>query len=160
MTPAIRRHVEESRTRFRQRSATLAHYKMEMTQLHRDARAKLDQRQKTEWDDETRQRAARLPRGLRGLWHRLTGKYQEARRFNEAEALAQRDRQKEERQALIDRQHEQRAVLQAQFKELRQRQAELLLDLRRDVGRFLKFTRGADVPGAGREASVGLKLER
>ena len=159
MTPAIRRHVEESRTQFRKRSATLAHYKMEMTQLHRDARSKLETRQQQEWNDATRQRAARLPKGLRGLWHRLTGKYQEARRFNEAEALEQRDRQKAERQALIEKQGEQRAVLQAQFKELRKRQAELLLDLRKDVGRFLKFTHGDTGRAPSRGVSAGLRLE-
>lgn len=160
MSPAIKRHIEESRSRFRERSNVLAGYKEEMTKLHRDARVKLDQRQSSEWDEATLQRAARLPKGLRGLWHRLTGKYQEARRLNEAEALAQRDGQKEERQALIDTQREQRAVLQAQFKELRHRQAELLLDLRRDVGRYLSLSRGSEGRDLGRGLSVGLKLER
>jgi hypothetical protein len=160
MVPAMRRHVEESRAQFRQRSATLAHYKMEMTHLHRDARVKLDGRHRTEWDDETRTRAARLPKGLRGLWHRLTGRYQEVRKQNENEAARSRERQAQERQKLIEKQLEQRAVLQAQFKDLRQRQAEQLLELRRDVGRFFQFTRGDAGRAAGREQSLGLKLER
>lgn len=160
MVPAIRRHVEESRAQFRQRSATLAHYKMEMTRLHRDARVKLDERHRSEWDDETRARAARLPKGLRGLWHRLTGRYQEVRSQNEDEAARSRERQAEERQKLIEKQLEQRAVLQAQFKELRTRQAEQLLELRRDVGRFLSFTHGDTGRSLSRGASIGLKLER
>ncbi len=160
MVPAIRRHVEESRAQFRQRSATLAHYKMEMTHLHRDARSKLDERHRSEWDDETLARTARLPTGLRGLWHRLTGRYQEVRRQNEDEAKRSRERQAEERQTLIEKQLEQRAILQKQFKDLRKRQAEQLIELRRDVGRFLSFTRGDTGRGLSRGASLGLKLER
>ncbi|MGB3503420.1 MAG: relaxase/mobilization nuclease domain-containing protein [Mesorhizobium sp.] len=160
MVPAIRRHVEESRAQFRQRSATLAHYKMEMTHLHRDARSKLDTRHRNEWTDEILARTARLPTGLRGLWHRLTGRYQEVRRQNEDEATRSRERQAEERQKLIEKQLEQRAVLQAQFKDLRKRQAEQLLELRRDVGRFLFFTRGDTGRGLAHGASLGLRLER
>lgn len=158
MVPAMRRHVEESRARFRQRSATLAHYKMEMTQLHRDARGKLDTRHKVEWDAETRARAARLPKGMRGFWHRITGRYQEVRAQNEGEAARSRERQAEERQKLIEKQLEQRAVLQAQFKDLRKRQADQLLELRRDIGRFLSQARTESRQHLG--MSLGLKLDR
>jgi hypothetical protein len=159
LVPAMRRHVEESRAQFRQRSATLAHTKMEMTHLHRDARSKLDQRHRSEWEDETRARAARLPKGLRGLWHRITGQYQQVRSRNEDEAARSKERQAAERQTLIDKQLEQRAVLQAQFKDLRKRQAEQLLELRRDVGRFLSSTRGTE-QRQQLGVSLSLKLER
>lgn len=158
MTPAIRRHIQESRTRFRERSATLGHYKMEMTHLHRDARAKLDERQRSEWDAETRARAARLPKGLRGLWHRLTGKYQEVRAANEREAEDTKLRHREERQAQIEQQHTQRAVLQEKFKELRHRQAEQLSELRRDVSRYLRLSRG-DPPDAARSRARAPSLD-
>lgn len=162
MTPAIRRHVEESRTRFLKRSATLGHYKMEMTHLHRDARQKLDERLQAEWLAQAKERAARLPKGLRGLWHRITGEYQKVRNANEVEAAQTRDRQAAERQALIDKQLEQRRVLQAQFRELRRGQAEQLLDLRRDIGRFLKLARAhaQAAPHPSRSPSRGLRLER
>lgn len=161
MTPAMRRHVEEARTRFLKRSATLGHYKMEMTHLHRDARQKLDQRQAAEWLAETKERAARLPKGLRGLWHRITGEYQKVRAFNEDEAARTRDRHAAERQALIDKQLDQRRVLQTQFKELRRGQAEQLLSLRRDIGRFLALSRGMHgPPERTRRPSMALRLER
>jgi len=161
MTPAIRRHVEESRTRFLKRSATLGHYKMEMTHLHREARRKLDQKQAAEWLAETKDRAARLPRGLRGLWHRITGEYQRVRTLNEDEATQTKDRHAGERQSLIDRQLEQRRVLQTQFRELRRGQAQQLLSLRRDIGRFLALSRGMhDPPQHARRPSMALKLER
>lgn len=161
MTPAIRRHVAEARTAFQKRSATLGHYKMEMTRLHRDARSKLDQRHSSEWQTETLERAARLPKGIRGLWHRITGRYQEVRAQNEREAALSRERQAQERQKLIEAQLDQRRILQAQFKELRARQAAQLLDLRRDVGRFLQFARGeASTHERARVANLDLKLER
>ena len=161
MTPAIRRHVEEARAQFQKRSGTLGHYKMQMTHLHRDARGTLEKRLAGEWEAETVERAARLPKGIRGLWHRITGKYQEVRALNELEAQRTRDRHAAERQKLIEKQLEQRAVLQEKFKELRERQAAQLLDLRRDVGRYLKFSRG-DEPSAAREQarSQSLRLER
>lgn len=158
MVPAIRRHIEESRTAFRQRSATLGHYKMQMTQMHRDARGKLEDRHALERIEETKQRAAKLPKGVRSLWDRLTGRYQELRRQNEREAELSKERQREERQKLIKTQLDQRRVLQEQFKELRSRQAEQLLDLRRDVGRFLKFSRAAPERSLG--AALHRKLER
>lgn len=161
MTPAIRRHIEESRTRFLKRSATLGHVKMEMTHRHRDERAKFDELQRRDWDEQNRARAARLPKGLRGLWHRLIGEYQKARAENELEAERSRQKQAQERQALTDKQRDQRAALQSQFKELRSGQAEQLRDLRREVGRFLKLSRGiGNTPERAQRASMSLRLER
>lgn len=161
MTPAIKRHVAESRTKFQKSAATLAHARMEMTHRHRDGRAKLDQDQTRIWDAETKARSARLPKGLRGLWHRITGHYQKVRAQNEAEAKASRERQAQERQQLINRQREARARLQVEFKSLRKRQAEELLELRRELGRYFKFSRGLDPgPARKREMSIGLGLER
>lgn len=161
MTPAIRRHVEEARMRFRQASAKLGERKQEMTRAHRSERVALETRQRSEWDAETRARAERLPKGLRGLWHRLTGKYQEIRAANEAEALRSRERQAQERQRLIERQLAQRAALQTQFRDLRKKQAEQLLALRSDIGRFLNLTRARQASSASaRRPSSGLKLQR
>jgi hypothetical protein len=160
ITPAIRRHIEEARGQFRERSNKLGQYKTEMTRFHRDARDTLDSRQRTEWDAETRARQARLPKGLRGLWHRITGKYQQVRRQNETEAQRTRERHAQERQRLIDKQLEQRAVLQTQIRELRGRQAGQLIELRKDVGRYLAFTRGGDAPSRRTGTSIRLKLER
>jgi Relaxase/Mobilisation nuclease domain len=161
MTPALKRHVADSREKCGKASALLGDAKAEMTLRHRDGRSKLEQDQKLTWETDTKTRAARLPKGLSGIWHRITGKYQQVRAQNEAEAEASRERQAEERQRLIDRQREERARLQVMFKELRERQAEELLELRRELGRFFKFSRGLDPgPAQRREMSVGLRLER
>lgn len=159
MTPALRAHIGEARARFKLRSAKLGEFKAEMTQLHRAERVKLEACQKIAWESETRERSQRLPRGLRGLWHRITGEYQRVRTLNETEAKATQLRFVGEREALIVRQLEQRAVLQGKFKELRRSQAELLLTLRRDLARFHQFTR-EQAQGRSRDESLGLRLGR
>lgn len=160
MTPAIRRHFKESKERFRARADKLGAYKAEMTKLHRAAREKLDQKQKQEWDLETLARAKRLPKGLRGLWHRLTGKYQKVRKQNEAEAQTTKNRHASARQKLIDKQREQRALLQARIRELRRAQAGQLRALRKDIGRYLKLAGGRKRSERARGTSLGLKLQR
>ncbi len=62
-------------------------------------------------------------------------------------------------------QRAERDVITSQFKELRKDQAQQLLELRKDVGRYLQFTRGCpahDSPARtqGRDLSRSLKLER
>jgi putative protein kinase ArgK-like GTPase of G3E family len=171
MTPALRQHVQEAREAFRDRETQLKTYKAEMTRYHRDARGKLKEHQSTEWDAETRARSARLPRGLRGILARLTGKYRQVRNENEAEAAATRERHAAERQKLIQSQLKQRAVLAEREKELRQQQAERLSGLRRDIGRYLALGRDASTDERAerkrtekrenrRSRSTGLKLSR
>lgn len=158
MTPAIRRHVAESKKQFEQRSSKLGEYKAEMTRLHRAARSALEVRQKREWDAENRERAARLPKGLRGLWFRITGKYHAIQRDNHDEARLTQLRQAGERQVLIDKQRDQRAVLQVQFKELRKAQAVLLLDLRLDIGRYFRLSARPENHSLTMKSSTGLGL--
>lgn len=160
MTPAIRRHIEESRAQFQERSAVLGEKKAAMTAEHRNGRAALASIQTNQWEMESRERAKRLPTGLRGLWHRLTGKYQEVRRANEHEAEQTRLRHAQERQDLIEAQRERRAVLQGEFKDLRSAQAKQLIELRGDIGRFLKFTQARQAQARARDLSTGLHLER
>ncbi len=160
MTPAMRHHVDESRDNFRRRSDLLGQKKAEMTQKHREARADLEGRQAVRWENETRERTARLPTGLRGLWHRITGQYQEVRRANEQEAKQTLLYHAQERQAQIDAQRGERAVLQAEFKTLRTAQAKQLLELREDVGRFLKFRRPEPAQSRARDTGLGLTLDR
>lgn len=156
MRPALTRHIAESRSRFDERSKPLNAARLEMTDQHRRAREQLSAVQKLEWDVETASHAARLPKGLRGLWHRLTGRYQEVRRQNERDAMQSRERHADERQTLLDSQLTERGALQKQIKQLRRDQAEQLLELRKEVGRFLKFSR-AD-RASTREQSAGLSL--
>lgn len=161
MTGAIKRHITDARAAFKERSQALGSAKRNMTAEHREARAGLVTRQRNEWDDATRQRAARLPRGLKGLWWRFTGQYKAARSRNESEAKEQREAQRAERERMVARQLAERRALKTEEKRLRSEQADRLKELRRDVGRFLGLSRGRDAPRSQQRGhGLGLKLER
>lgn len=161
MTGAIKRHITDARAAFQDKSNALAGAKRTMTAEHRHARASLIARQRDEWDDATRQRAARMPRGVKALWWRLTGQYKQVRTLNENEAKEQREAQRAERERVVARQLLERRALKAQEKTLRTEQADRLKDLRRDVGRFLGLARNRDTPRLQRrERGRGMKLER
>lgn len=160
MTPTIRRHINEAKEQFRARSAKLGEFKAEMTKRHRLAREELASNHKREWDAETLARAKRLPRGLRGLWHRLTGKYQQVRAFNEVEANATRVRHAREQSELINRQRQSRAALQTRLQDLRHQHARQLNDLRKDIGRYLSLGQSREQQAQRRHSSPGLRLSR
>jgi len=165
LTPAMRRHVDESRAAFDERAKTLIDYRAEIVRHHRAAREKMILRQSAEFEAENRARHERLPKGLRGLWHRITGKYQQIRRENEREAELTTHRHAGERHALIAKQMDQRRVLEVRISALRQSQAQQLRALRREMGRYLGFARSHD-PNLGRTAERSrtpgptLKLQR
>ncbi|MEO0384559.1 MAG: relaxase [Pseudomonadota bacterium] len=159
MTPVIRRHIAEAKDRFQSRYAKLDAYKKKMVELHRTARQALKTKQKREWDAETLVRANRLPKGLRGLWHRLTGEYQKVRKLNETEAQSTRERHVREREVLMSEQSAKRSVLQSRVTDLREQQAKKLSALRMDIGRYLEFGRLRQVPQTPLKTShPGLRL--
>lgn len=161
MTPAIRQHVQSARSAFQKDAAKLGHYKMEMAHLHRGERADQITKQSEEWNRETTARQARIPRGFKGLWSFVTGKTAGIMRANALESAAMKERQADEREALIARQLEERRLVQDRIKELRERQAAQLWDLRRDLGRYLRMSASSRPPQqTARKSGLGLKLER
>lgn len=145
MTPKLKEHIEQSRLAFKESEAKLAHFKMEMTNHHRKERSDLTARQSLEWINETKERQARMPRGFKAIWSFFSGKTGEIRRQNESEAKATTMRHASERHEVIARQLSERRVLDVQYKALRSRQAEQLMELRRDVGRYMAM-RPLDTP--------------
>lgn len=112
--------------------------------------------------------AARNPRTRRpfaeGPARPLAPHYREIsaiRSENEREAQRTQDRHASERQSLIGQQHAERAALQKEFKELRSRQATLLSELRKEVGRYLRMARVRnDSTALSKSRGSGLKLQR
>lgn len=162
MTGAIKRHIADARSKFQERSKAIGTAKQTMVAEHRADRASLKDRQRDQWDEATRQRASRMPRGVKALWWRFTGQYKQVRTLNEREAAEQRAAQRNERERMIARQLDERRALKANERSLRSEQAERLKDLRRDVGRFLSLSRGRDHAAPSRQKGIdlGLKLQR
>ena len=140
MTARIKSYIAESRAAFRKDAAVLALKKAELTQRHKQQRERLRQRHNTRWTAENNRRAARLRRGLRGIWDRLTGTYRHLRRENERETLLAFRRDEAEKHKLIVRQLDQRQVLQKRIKGRRIRQAKALMQLHRDVRHYMRMT--------------------
>jgi hypothetical protein len=80
------------------------------------ARLELEKAQKLRSDKETKDRASRLPKGLKALFFRLTGKYRAIKKRNEAEATQGKQRDRVEMQAVIDQQLHERRKLQEEKK--------------------------------------------
>jgi hypothetical protein len=94
------------------------------------------------WNDEQRIRASRLRKGITGAWDFLTGKYFKTRKQNEMEAKFARERDAQERHALILSQMKHRQALQDLIKENRRKEAERILALYRDAAKFRRMREG------------------
>ena len=132
MTLAFNRHVREARGQHKQEHERLERQRQAMTAQHRAERQKLDAGQKARWEAENQARSERLNKGLRGLWDRLTGRHAKTIADNQREAYAALQRDREQRDALVQAQLQERLALQVQIREARKQQAELLNELRQE----------------------------
>ncbi len=72
-----------------------------MTLAHAEERYRMDVGQKARWQVETQHRAARMSKGLGGLWDRLSGRYAKLKDQNEREAWQALQRDRQQRQDMI-----------------------------------------------------------
>jgi len=80
-------------------------------------------------------------RGLRGLWHELSGRHDRIRKENERDAWAALQRDRKQRDDLIAGQLRDRQVLQQEIGAVRARYTEMLKDLRQDHKQVRALTR-------------------
>jgi len=140
--PRLREHMDEARAKAAAEVKPLSDQRLAMQAAHAEERAKLDAGQKARQDQETRERAERLRKGLAGLWDKLRGVYQAARKQNELEAFWALQRDREQRHTLLQAQHLERQALQAQIQEARNRHAERLRELHRDAANYREMSKG------------------
>lgn len=104
-----------------------------LVQSQKQERQRLKAAQETRFCSENLQRQARFNKGFRGLFDRIMGKHRRIRQRNEYEAYQTALRDRQERDALIFRQLDERRVLQARTERLasfsRQRQRSLSRDM-------------------------------
>ncbi|MCT8970782.1 relaxase/mobilization nuclease domain-containing protein [Microbaculum marinisediminis] len=141
MTQQLQAHIKDAERDAKHRMAVIAFRKMEMASRHRDERQKLWAAHEKRWQAETRQRAERLPRGISGIWHRLTGRYAKVRAQNEAEALQAWQRDRVEKDTLVFKQIEERQTLQRDGKAQRSVAQHELMQLREDVANYRTLDR-------------------
>lgn len=144
MKPVLARHVQDARERFQTRSATLAHKIMMMRDRHRIERSELKEKLAERANREAKARAAKLPRGLSGLWSRITGQFQKIQREHQAAADRAFRRDAKERERLGFSQLKERRHLQNVIRAERNLQAKLLWDLRDDRREFARLAQRQD----------------
>ena len=124
---------------FAHAAALLEGQRLAMVERHRRDRSAFDDAQRRRAADEARQRASRFRKGLLGLWDRLTGKHSKLKDEIKREADACVLRDAAERQALIDRQRQERLALQKEIDEERRLHVRELARLHREISRTARM---------------------
>lgn len=141
MTAAVERRLETARAKQKAELRPLLQAVQLLRREHRQARAALRGRQEERGQTEELARADRLRKGIVGLWERLTGRAGRIAEVNARESGEARQRDRDERQALIDRQMEERRALQRQLVAMRDRHRLANAHIRAELGVMLAMTR-------------------
>ncbi len=136
MTPQIERYIADTKRNIEKDRHPLQQAIKSLKERHRNERQALSAQQTERWTQEEKQRYDRLPRGVAGLWHRITGKYQKVRRLNELETIRCERRDRNEKQTLIENQLEQRNRLQTHVQTKRENHHDRLRELRQDISLY------------------------
>ena len=133
--------LEINRT-YSEKHPTIEFKRTQAVERHREERKLLDEMQRIRWDKETAARAARLPKGVSGLWSRITGKYSKIRTQNELERWQSYMRDQAERDDLVARQLDERQQLQRAIKQMRDKRSQDIADLHNEMSAYLSMQRG------------------
>ncbi len=117
----LQRFASEAKSAFEAARLGFAEKRRNLVANQRVKRKALSDRQAARTETETVVRATRFRKGFKGLWDRVTGCHAEIRRRNEAEAAQAKVRDEAEKQALIDRQLDERRALQHRITASRER---------------------------------------
>lgn len=104
-----------------------------LVRQQRIAREALAKEQAQRREAETAVRLARIPKGLRGIWSRISGQHRQIRRLNEEETLAGDARDRAEVELCINRHVAERKLLQDQLRRDRAIEAADMRRLHRDI---------------------------
>lgn len=120
---------------------------------HQKQRALLKERHTTRRTKEAKVRSGLLPTGLKALWFRVTGKYSQIKKLNEAETLQYKSRDQLESQKLIDQQLRARRQIQHDIHILRHQHGIRVKKLNRDISSYMKLSPDMQVNAINRSAS-------
>lgn len=133
MTAMLREHIARASAALKKQEAVLAFQRSQIVARQRQERAALEERQQKRGVKETADRAARLSRGVRGLWDRITGKHQRTAKQNELEAWQSVQRDRREKDDLISRHLDERHGFHERVRMFRQEHAHEVAELHRDI---------------------------
>ncbi|WP_018416222.1 relaxase/mobilization nuclease domain-containing protein [Teredinibacter turnerae] len=133
MSQKLQQHLADAEATKTKRSAAFEFKRQRLVEEQRKERQLLEQSHNKRWDTETKERSQRLSKGLMGIWHRLTCKYEKTKRQNELDALVAFQRDRQEKDELIFKHIQQRQQLSLrQRSEIHTHELEIEL-LRQDI---------------------------
>lgn len=144
MTDKLKNYIRQAQEQIKREKEPLLRRKQALRKHHEAQRQTLKKAQQERWQKESLERSQRLPKGLKGLWYRLTGKYGKIRAQNERETQNCRTRDRDERQSLITRQLKERQNLQRHLEELKEIHKLQVQELREDISHYIE--NGSNLP--------------
>lgn len=142
MGARLKSHISEAKRIAANAMKPLTARREEMKLQHQTERQRLSEGIAARSAHEQRQRAARVRKGVAGVWDLLTGRYFEIRKQNEAEFVAALKRDRAQSHALVRDQMKERTELQAAIGGQRTRHAAQVLALYRSAARFREMQAG------------------
>ncbi|WP_298959417.1 relaxase/mobilization nuclease domain-containing protein [uncultured Roseibium sp.] len=118
----------------------LGEERQRLKQAHRTERQSLKTKQQARWNAETRERSARLNKGLKGLWQRLSGSAKTIKKQNEREAWQALQRDQQQRDDLVKAQMQDRRKLQREIDKLRRKHIKDRQILARDIAQTMRMS--------------------
>lgn len=142
MTSQLNRYLVEVETSYKILPLRLEMRRQQMKDKQHTQRKALEQRQQKRWGEETKERASRMPTGLKALWGRLTGKFNQMKLKNELDAWECLSRDQKEKDELISRQLCDRRLLQSTIQQYRNRRSLQLLEINSKIVEYVRLGRG------------------
>lgn len=139
LSAKLRADLNQAREERAQQQLAMTRLRAALVQRQREERQQQEKQLQERREAETRARSQRLAKGLKGFWHRLTGKHARIRRQNEQEALQAHKRDRKQMETLVKRQLEQRRSLGAKHQEQQSPLKREIGDLREDMRRYQKM---------------------
>lgn len=121
-------------------SLTLNNKRQALTKHHQDERKTAKDAHVKRRVSEVTARSSLLPTGLKALWFRVTGKYRQIKKKNEAQAVQCKLRDEVEMQKLIEQQLTERRQVQQEIRQLRFHHTLTTKKLNRDISNYLKLS--------------------
>ncbi len=139
MTETLHGYVEEAEAARREQRKAFAAQRGHLVDRQRKARTDLTAAIEKRWTQETTMRASRLNKGVRGLWDRVTGRHGKQVRQNEHDALAALQRDRREKDALIEKHLEERQAFHMLSRQQKQGHEQDMAQLHRDIAEYAQM---------------------
>ena len=139
MTDKLKTYMNEVQDQLDQQAQPYIQKKRSLQHQHQNERQQLKAKQEECWQYESIARSQRLPKGIKGIWFRIVGKYQKIRKQNEAETEKCRIRDRDQKQQFVDRQLKKRQKLQEQVRPIIEEYKLKKRELKQDIARYIEL---------------------